>query len=28
LDYEDGKTILYTVMCIKQKENINQTELF
>ena len=28
VDYEAGKTILDTVMGIKQKENINQTELF
>jgi len=28
VDYEAGKTILNTVMGIKQKENINQTELF
>ena len=27
VDYEAGKTILNTVMGIKQKENINQTEL-
>ncbi len=28
VDYEAGKSILDTVMGIKQKENINQTELF
>ena len=28
VDYEAGKTILDTVMGIKQKENINKTELF
>jgi len=28
VDYEAGKTILDTVMGIKQKENINQTEMF
>ena len=28
VDYEAGKTILNTLMGIKQKENINQTELF
>jgi DNA (cytosine-5)-methyltransferase 1 len=28
VDYEAGKTILNTVIGIKQKENINQTELF
>jgi DNA (cytosine-5)-methyltransferase 1 len=28
VDYEAGKTILDTVMGIKRKENINQTELF
>ena len=28
VDYEAGKTILDTLMGIKQKENINQTELF
>ena len=28
VDYKAGKTILDTVMGIKQKENVNQTELF
>jgi DNA (cytosine-5)-methyltransferase 1 len=28
VDYEAGKTILDTVMGIKQKQNINQTEMF